>query len=139
MNFALSVTSRTRLSGVNPELIEIANLAIKITKIDFGIPGNGGVRTAEAQNQLFKEGLSRADGYNNLSNHQSGNALDFYAYIDGSSSWREDHLAMVAAAFLQAASSLGYKLNWGGLWSSKKKTNGIPYGWDMAHVELEGA
>jgi len=28
------------------------------------------------------------------------------------------------------------KLNWGGLWSSSKKTNGIPYGWDMAHVEL---
>lgn len=124
------------MSGINPELIEIANLAIKLSKVDFGIPQYGGVRTAEDQAKLFTDGKSKADGVTHLSNHQSGDALDFYAYIDGGASWRHDHLAMVAAAFLQAASMLGYKLNWGGLWSSSKKTNGVPYGWDMAHVEL---
>ena len=133
--FKFSTTSRLRMSGVNPELIQIANLAIKITKVDFGIPEYGGVRTAEEQAQLYADGKSKANGTTHLSNHQSGNALDFYAYIDGAS-WEHDHLAMVAAAFLQAASMLGYKLNWGGLWSSSKKINGIPYGWDMAHVEL---
>jgi len=134
--FSFSNHSRVRMSGVSPELIEIANLAIKISKIDFGSPQCGGVRPAEEQAQLFADGKSKADGVNNLSSHQSGNALDFYAYIDGGASWRRDHLAMVACAFLQAASMLGYKLSWGGLWSSSKKINGIPYGWDMAHVEL---
>ena len=124
------------MSGVNPEMIEIANLAIKISKIDFGIPQFGGVRTAEEQAQLFANGKSKADGVNNLSNHQSGGALDFYAYVDGRASWERDHLAMVACAFLQAASILGYKLSWGGLWSSNKTINGIPYGWDAGHIEL---
>ena len=134
--FKLSERSKQRREGVDPKLIEISNLAIQISKIDFGIPGNGGLRTAETQNQLFKENLSKADGYENIGKHQSGDALDFYAYIDGSSSWRHDHLAMVAAAHLQAASILGYKIEWGGLWKSTKKTNGIPYGWDMAHIQL---
>ena len=62
--------------------------------------------------------------------------MDFYAYINGAASWEHEHLAMVATAILQAASILGVKLNWGGLWSSTKKINGIPYGWDMAHMEL---
>lgn len=134
--FKLSKASKLNRVGVDHKLIEISDLAIKITNIDFGIPGNGGLRTAGTQNQLYKEELSKADGYENLSKHQSGEALDFYAYIDGGSSWRRDHLAMVAAAFLQAASILGYKIEWGGLWSSPKKTNGIPYGWDMAHIQL---
>jgi peptidoglycan L-alanyl-D-glutamate endopeptidase CwlK len=134
--FKLSKISKLHREGVDPRLIEISDLAIEISVIDFGIPGNGGLRTKEIQNKLFTEGLSKADGYVKLSNHQSGEAIDFYAYIDGGASWKHEHLAMVAAAFLQAASMLGYKLNWGGLWSSSKKTNGIPYGWDMAHCEL---
>jgi len=133
--FKLSATSRSRMIGVNPCLIQIANLAIKISKVDFGIPEYGGVRTVEDQAKLYADGKSKADGVNHLSNHQSGDALDFYAYVGGAS-WQHDHLAMVAAAFLQAASILGHKLEWGGLWSSNKTINGIPYGWDMAHVEL---
>ena len=124
------------MGGVDNQLIQIAELAIQITAIDFGIPADGGVRTEVRQQQLFHDGKSKADGIHDKSNHQTGQALDFYAYIDGKASWREDHLAMVACAFLQAASILGISLNWGGLWSSTKKTNGIPYGWDMAHCEL---
>lgn len=134
--FKFSVTSRVRMSGVSPDLIEIANLAIKISVIDFGIPQDGGTRTAERQKELFNNGASKADGSTKLSRHQSGEALDFYAYVDGRASWERDHLAMVAAAFLQAASILGHSLNWGGLWSSNKTINGIPYGWDCAHIEL---
>ena len=136
--FVLSITSRTRMVDVNPDLINITNLAIKLTVIDFGIPADGGIRTAERQKELFDEGVSNADGVINLSNHQSGDALDFYAYVDGKASWESHHLAMVAAAHLQAASMLGIKINWGGFWQRKipKFKNGIPYGWDMAHIEL---
>ena len=65
-------------------------------------------------------------------------ALDFYAYIHGKASWEHKHLAMVATAFFQAASELGYRIEWGGLWKRKKPKliDGIPYGWDMPHIQL---
>lgn len=125
--FTLSKKSKQRREGVDPRLIEISDLAIQITVIDFGHPADAGKRTAERQNELYLDGKSKADGYDKLSRHQSGKALDFYAFVDGKDSWDTEHLAMVAAAFLQAASILGYKLKWGGLWKSFK---------DYPHVEL---
>jgi len=127
MAFKLGSKSMLRLSGVNPEILSIVNLAIKITKIDFGIPQDGGLRTAERQNELYVNKSSKADGHVKLSNHQSGNAVDVFAYIDGKASWDELHLAMIAAAMLQSASILGYKLGWGGNFNSFK---------DMPHFEL---
>lgn len=125
--FTLSHNSKKNREGVDPRLIEISDLAITITQIDFGIPSDGGVRTAVRQRQLFDEGKSKADGYDRLSKHQSAKALDFYAYVDGKASWDTEHLAMVATAFLQAASQLGFQIKWGGLWSGFK---------DMPHIQL---
>lgn len=125
------------MNGINPKLIEISSLALKISKIDFGIPEHGGLRTGDEQHQLFLDGKSKADGAGKKSYHQTGDALDFYAYVNGRASWEEDHLTMVAAAYLQAASLLGYRLEWGGFWKSNKLINGIPYGWDMAHIQLK--
>ena len=125
--FQLSSKSKQRREGVDPRLIEISDLAIQITVVDFGLPADAGKRTAERQNELYLDGKSKVDGYNKLSRHQSGKALDFYAFVDGKASWDTEHLAMVAAAFLQAASILGYKLKWGCLWKSFK---------DYPHVEL---
>jgi len=103
------------------------------------------MRTADRQFELFSAGKSKADGYDKLSLHQRnvatgyGEALDFYAFVDGHASWEYEHLAMVAAAFFQAASMLGYQIEWGGLWKSRtpKIINGIPYGWDCPHIHLE--
>ena len=118
--FKLSNNSKQRREGVDPRLIEISDLAIQITVVDFGHPADGGLRSAERQNDMFFMGLSKCDGYKRLSKHQSGKALDVYAYVDGKASWDTEHLAMVAAAFLQSASMLGHKLEWGGLWTSFK-------------------
>ena len=134
--FYLSQTSLKRREDINTKLIEINDLALTISVIDFGIPEYGGKRAANEQNILFKGGKSKADGFIKESRHQTGDALDFYAYI-GEASWQHDHLAMVAAAHLQAASILGYGLEWGGFWKSNKLINGIPYGWDMAHIQLK--
>lgn len=120
-------------AGVDIRLIAISDLAIQLTLIDFGHGPDSGMRSDERQHELFLDGASEADGYDKRSNHQDGNALDFYAYIDGAASWERDHLAMVAAAFFQAASILGYRVRWGGLWRSRK---GGFYGWDMPHIEL---
>ncbi len=138
MTFKLGKSSLAHRKGVDPRLIEISDRAIKITLVDFGHGPMAGLRTAEIQNQLFKDGLSKCDGYTNKSRHQTGKALDFYAYVNGRASWDPEHLSMVANAFLQAAAELGYNVQWGGLWARKGKTkiNGIIYGWDMPHMEL---
>ena len=125
--FKLSSRSEERMGGVDPRLIEIAKLAITLTVIDFGIPRDGGVRTAERQYELFKDKKSKADGYKKLSKHQSKKALDVFAYVDGKASWNTEHLAMIAAAMMQAASILGYQLEWGGLWKNFS---------DMPHFQL---
>ena len=135
--FKFSTTSNKRRAGVDPRLIQISDRALEISVVDFGIPNHGGIRTAEEQYRLFLDGKSRADGTNDLSYHQSGKALDFYAFVDGKASWYPGHLAMVASAFLQAAAELGYRLTWGGLWKPVKTTSGVPHGWDAGHVQLE--
>lgn len=136
MSFKLGKKSLERRAGIDKRLIEIDDLAITLTLVDFGHPEHAGRRTDEEQNQLFKAGVSKCDGYNDRSVHQDGKGLDFYAFVDGKASWEEDHLAMVACAYFQAASILGYKISWGGLWKSNKKKNGINYGWDCPHITL---
>lgn len=117
MAFAFSSKSRERMAGVDHDLVKVAERAIQLSKVDFGIPAYGGKRTAQEQAQLYAEKKSDCDGYRKKSHHQSGTALDVYAYVDGKASWEKEHLAMVAAAMLQAAAELGVKLEWGGLWT----------------------
>jgi len=116
--FKLGKNSLNNLVGVDERLIDIAEVAIKLSNIDFGIPSTGGLRTEEVQAKLFADGVSKADGVNNKSYHQSGKALDVYAYVDGKASWDKLHLSLIAASMLQASSQLGYELKWGGLWKS---------------------
>ena len=116
--FKLGKNSLNNLVGVDERLIDIAEVAIKLSNIDFGIPSTGGLRTEEVQAKLFGDGVSKADGVNNKSYHQSGKALDVYAYVDGKASWDKLHLSLIAAAMLQASAQLGYELKWGGLWKS---------------------
>jgi len=126
--FKLGNNSIKNLTGVDGRLIEIADLAITISPIDFGIPSTGGLRSEEDQAQLFKDGVSKADGVNNKSYHQSGKAVDLYAYVDGKASWDKAHLTIIATSMLQAAAQLGYPLKWGGLWKSWQ---------DMPHYEIK--
>lgn len=125
--YKLSDRSKSNMSGVSQDLIRIAERAIELTKIDFGIPESGGLRTENQQKSLYDKGLSKADGIKRLSTHQSGTALDFYAYVDGAGSWKPEHLAQIACAFMQAAIELDVKIRWGGLFKSFV---------DMPHVEL---
>lgn len=137
MAFQFSARSKERVSGVHPTVLSILDRALQISKVDFGIPEYGGLRSAEEQNKLYKKHLSKLDGYQKKSHHQTGKAVDFYAFVDGKASWEEPHLAMVAAAILQASSEIGVKASWGGLWSTNRIVDGIEYGWDCPHIEFE--
>lgn len=127
MAFKFGKNSIKNMTGVNPKLIDIAELALDLSPIDFGIPSDGGLRTAQEQLALFKRGKSQLNGYDKLSNHQSGSALDVFAYVDGKASWDEAHLTTIAAAMLEAAIRLDVPLGWGGHWKSFK---------DMPHFEV---
>lgn len=122
--FKLGTRSRERLSGVDSRLIEVVELALTISPIDFGIPEYGGLRTVEDQQKLFNAvpPLSKCDGITNPSYHQTGRAFDIFAYVDGKASWDELHLTTCAAAIMQAANTLGVPLEWGGLWTGFKDT-----------------
>jgi peptidoglycan L-alanyl-D-glutamate endopeptidase CwlK len=124
--FKLGSNSLNNRAGVDHRLIEISDRAIQISIIDFGIPNSGGLRTIKEQAALFTAGKSKADGRINKSFHQTAKALDVYAFVDGKASWEKEHLALIATAMLQAASELGYRLTWGGLWKWQ----------DMPHFQL---
>ena len=49
MTFKLSQRSLDRLEGVDDRMVSLAKYAIGITKVDFGIPHLGGLRTMEQQ------------------------------------------------------------------------------------------
>ena len=117
-NFKFGKKSEDRMRGVDERIIEVAMLALVISPIDFGIPKYGGLRTTEQQQKLFDDGASQLDGTIKKSYHQSGMALDVFAYVDGKASWNEFHLTTIAAAMLEAANRLSVPLRWGGHWSN---------------------
>jgi peptidoglycan L-alanyl-D-glutamate endopeptidase CwlK len=124
-----------RMKGVDSDLQIVFHAALDDSPIDFGIPAHGGRRTPGEQNELFIQNLSKCDGFNTKSKHQSGNALDFYAYVNGKASWDKVHLAMVASCILTTAKRLKIEglidseLEWGGTFDSNSFD-----GWDMPHI-----
>lgn len=128
--FKLSARSRERLEGVHPDLVAVVHYAIRITAVDFGIPLDGGVRTQERQDQLVEVGASST----RTSRHLSGHAVDIYAYVDGKSSWKREHVLAVHSAFVKAAAELDVNLRWGGDWNGDGKIG--PNDNDLVHHEL---
>ena len=127
MTFQLGKNSMKNMEGIDDRLIDIVELAITISPIDFGIPSSGGFRTTEEQAKLYTAGKSKCDGRNNKSNHKTGKAVDVFGYVDGKASWDTLHLTTIATCLLQASSQLGHELQWGGLWKSWQ---------DYPHFEL---
>ena len=80
--------SLNRMKGVDERLVRVLFRAIRIASrkmdgVDLSIPQLGGLRTADQQNKLFENKLSRCDGYDLKSYHQSGRAVDVIPYIKG--------------------------------------------------------
>lgn len=134
--FVLSDRSKTNRIGVDSRLIQISDRAIQITKVDFGIDRDGGLRDNARQAELFKAGTSKCDGVTKRSPHQDGKALDVTAYVDGEAMWEHRYYAMIAVAFFQAANELGHRIRWGGMFKEGRTVDGVPYGWDCPHFEL---
>lgn len=148
--YQFSSRSVKRMEGVHPELRMVFMEAIKISPIDFGIPKDGGVRTAARQKEMFDDPdiKTKCDGIWNISKHQVdgdefdnteyGRALDIYAYVNGKASWKIHHLSMAAGIIIGTANrmrkegKISIEIRWGGEFGSYSFE-----GWDSGHFEVK--
>jgi len=117
--YKLSKRSLRRLEGIKKILTKIAKEAIKDSPHDFGIPLTGGLRTAEDQNKLYRQKVSKCDGYKKKSYHQTGKAFDIYVIIDGKATWQTKYYKPVAKHIIKVArDKFSVELTWGGNFKS---------------------
>jgi len=122
-------TSLENIATLDPVMQRICHRAIaimnrrKLSRPDFGI--SSGRRTAPEQNAKWQQGrttpgaiITHADGYIVESAHQSGFAVDFFAYIDGRADYDAGSLALIAMCFATAANEYGKRWAWGGNFST---------------------
>ncbi len=145
MAFKFSRTSNERKATVHADLQRVLDEALRRSPIDFGI--TEGHRTTERQQELFAIGrelrdgkwvevsrrVTNCDGVEKKSKHQSGEAVDLYAFVNGKASFDQAHLALVAGVVLSTAKDMGVDIRWGGTFGSKDLK-----GWDYPHFELRG-
>lgn len=141
-------TSNERRREVSHYLILTSDRALKCSPVDFGVPMDGGKRTAERQNIIFSRGYSNCDGYEKKSYHQyededgHGRALDLVPYIVGIglSYDAPGRAGIIGMLMLEAWEELRDSgqipndlfIHWGGLW---KNHDPKKLGWDLAHFE----
>ena len=130
--FKFGNTSKRRSEYVNNDLVLCAELALSESKYDMTIPWMGGLRTDKEQNDIFKEGNSKCDGYDIKSYHQSGNALDIIPVQGKYKNTRAlNHFANLMLCTWQKLLSEGKVkgiITWGGTFGSQ--------GWDKPHYEI---
>ena len=112
--YKFSKASLSRLDSVDRRIKDIMLRSIKYSPIDFGIPSDGGLRTPEEQYALFKAGKSKCDGDSVMSKHQSGKAIDVFAYLNGAANWEKEYYFILCGVIMSSAKSLGHELRWGG-------------------------
>jgi peptidoglycan L-alanyl-D-glutamate endopeptidase CwlK len=136
--FTLSKSSKGNLEGVKENIIELVNRSLSKSKVDFGIPSYGGLRTAKDQYTLFmiRPHVTKIDGYKIESYHQSGNAFDIFVYDEHGACWKcKDKYADIAEVIKfefelmieEGLFSEDAKLEWGGDWKSWK---------DLPHFQI---
>jgi peptidoglycan L-alanyl-D-glutamate endopeptidase CwlK len=134
--YKFSDLSKRRMDGVDELLKSVVYEALKVSIVDFGIAWRGGVRTAEQQNELYKQGRSYKDGYEEKSKHQSGKALDILPYIDGQAIDLEENrhyyyilIGVIMSTAKRMEINLRSGANWdqNEVWSSDQKLNDLPH------------
>jgi peptidoglycan L-alanyl-D-glutamate endopeptidase CwlK len=118
MEYKFSRRSLERMNGLNEKLIELLELAIKRTPIDFGIAWYGGFRTEAMQAELFNmtPKVTTKDGIIKKSKHQSGLAVDLQPYVHNKPNAAKQNYLVLAGVMFACANELGLKLRSGMDW-----------------------
>ena len=127
--YTFGTRSLTQLESCHPDLQKIFKLAIKRSKVDFGI--SEGHRTKSRQKELFDKGLSKIDGelIEGKHNKWPSEAVDIYAYHKDYNTRRKlaydkVHLTYIAGVIDSCAKELYEKgevqhlIRWGANWDS---------------------
>ena len=121
--FKFSARSIQNLSGVHPDMIQIATRALQLSRYDFAI--TSGVRTVDEQKALVESGHSSIMN----SRHLHGLAVDIAVWTEHDVTWDMNYYRSVSNAFKRAALELGIQIVWGGNWDQE----------DGPHFELSKA
>lgn len=119
-------TSKQRLKGVHPKLIETAELALSYGVLDLTVVPYGGLRTIDDQKLLVTKGASQTMRSKHLPQDDGyGHAVDLAPYpVD----WGDlSRFNMAGSLMFRAAAETGVILQWGGHWRNFK---------DYPHFEL---
>jgi|TARA_R110000782_G_C14796683_1_gene411413 peptidoglycan L-alanyl-D-glutamate endopeptidase CwlK len=118
-------TSKKRLKGIDPKLVNVLNELIKIMDVTI----IEGLRSKERQAELLEKGATKVK----YSKHMEGKAVDLSPYpID----WENrDGFHYMGGMIRGIAKQLNVKVRWGGDWDSDGdvKDNGFD---DLVHVEI---
>lgn len=110
MAFKLSKRSLDNLNGVDIRLVEVVNIAIKVTGVDFAV--TEGLRTLQRQQELVAAGASQTMN----SKHITGQAVDLVAFIGDRISWELNLYDDIADAMKIGANQVGVPIRWGAAW-----------------------
>lgn len=130
-DFKLSKNSKKNLKGVDKDIVTLIGRVLTKSDHDFGIPQNGGKRTPQEQNNLFhiKPSVTQLDGFNKISYHQSGNAVDIFVYDEHGACWACKHKYKEIADLMKSEFKLmkeeglfenHTEIRWGGDWTRFK-------------------
>tara|TARA_R110002012_G_scaffold36000_3_gene102115 strand:+ start:2042 stop:2512 length:471 start_codon:yes stop_codon:yes gene_type:complete len=116
MAFHLSKKSYKKLEGVNAQLVETVEEAIKLTRVDFGVIY--GIRTLGEQQRLYTSGRSQTmNSKHLLQDDDTAHAVDLMAYDGKNPSWELVMYDDIADAMHLAAKKTGAKIRWGAAWN----------------------
>ena len=115
MVYHLSKKSYKRLEGVNPQLVETVEEAIKLSGVDFGVIY--GVRTLAEQQKLYEAGRSQTMRSKHLlQDDDTSHAVDLMAYDGKNPSWELVMYDDIADAMQMASKKTGAVIRWGAAW-----------------------
>ncbi len=110
MSFRLSKKSRSKLTGVHPDLVKVVEDAIKTTSVDFVV--FEGLRTVARQREMVNSGASQTMN----SRHITGHAVDLVPW-NGQLRWDLGMCYYICEAVRDAAIAKDVRLVWGGAWA----------------------
>ena len=146
-NYYYGNSSSRKINTTNDNMQKLCHEAMRIANErmlycpDFGI--SDGLRSAQEQNERFKVGrdqsgkvlyagliITNRDGFENISDHQLGNAIDFFAVHPetGKADYSLEAMLAVYSCFSEAAFRLKLTLEWGGNYSTFE---------DLGHVAIK--
>jgi len=121
-------------TGESQLLVRAVKDFICDTPIDFCVIENGGFRTTEDQQKLFRKGVSKCDGINKKSYHQSGLAVDLVPWVNGKPTWESKHAFYLAGAFMAYCNRMDLPITPGADWN---RDGNLKDGWDPCHFQIE--